>query len=127
MIPTAIFINDGNNSELLDLASQMQQICRVIQRTSLQGEQLYKIFEGVLFLNSNGQVAFTRQDEYGDTIKAALFHLYKLDSKSKRQLLKYLNKEATQIPIRGDLSNYMDNKTFDDFIAFRGSLTEENV
>jgi hypothetical protein len=126
MIPTAIFVNDGNNSELIDLASQMQNICRVIQRTSIQGEQLYKMFEGVLFLGATGQTVFTRQDEYSDVVKSALFHLSKLDKKNKAQLLKYLKSTERLIPERGNPQALMDEETFYNFISFPGSLSTEN-
>ena len=89
MIPTAIIVKD-DNPELDALYDQLKQKVRVYYRTSLQGEKLYGVREGILYFDDKGSRQLLIQDEYSDTIRLIENKLKLIGAKSRELLIKHL-------------------------------------
>jgi len=91
MIPTVIIIND-NNPELEEFAKHFESLTRVLKRTSIQGEQLYGIFEGIIYCDSDGKYIFKRQDNYADLPAQIENNLSRLSELQALQLKTFLER-----------------------------------
>jgi hypothetical protein len=89
MIPTLVIVHD-NNPILSIYKELLNSICRIVERDSFQGEQLYGMFEGVIFHNHVGQKQIIRKDFYKDLIDAILDQLDQLPLDQKNLLKDYL-------------------------------------
>ena len=88
-IPTIIIVND-NNKELSQLQKTFSRMVRIYERSSIQGEQLYTIREGIIYFDHEGNKQFTLQDDYSKALARLEQKLEEIDDKSRSLLNKYL-------------------------------------
>jgi hypothetical protein len=89
MIPTLVIVHD-NNPLLNHYKELLHGVCRIVERDSFQGEQLYGMFEGVIFHNHAGQKQIIRKDYYKDLVSAIIDQLEQLPPDQKDLLKDYL-------------------------------------
>ena len=89
MIPTVIIINDGNK-RLQDLEILLEGLVRTFHRSSIEGERLYGVFEGIIFFDEDGQKQLTRRDDYRDVITQVMTRVRNSKSHNKSLLKEYL-------------------------------------
>ncbi len=115
MIPTIVVVND-NNEHLKALTSLLANMTRVFHRTSLEGEQLYKMFEGVIFIDENGNQQLIRKDNYTDVVSSVLQRLVTLNAPNHMLLKNYLGGQQLP-PVSESILSTLDDTT-------RGTLKE---
>lgn len=79
-IPTVIIVNDDNDL-LEEVGRDLEKLVRVYYRTSVQGEQLYGVWEALLYFGDDGTRQHIFQDEYNGAVSAIQA---KLDKMSER-------------------------------------------
>lgn len=97
MIPTVIIIN-CDSPEVNSYATVFENFTRVLYRTSFQGEQLYGIFEGIVYVSPSGDHEVKRQDNYEGMTELILKKLNNLRVPEQAQLKGYLTKKDNQSP-----------------------------
>jgi len=88
-IPTVIIIND-DNTELEKISILLRDKVRIYKRTSIQGEQLYGLREGLLYFDDKGDRQLILQDVYSEAIQYVEQRLAIVSNRSKELLNKYL-------------------------------------
>lgn len=112
MIPTVIIVND-KNKELHDLGMLLKNIIRTFHRTSIEGEQLYGIFEGILYVDEFGKQQAKRQDNYSDVLSLVLTKLENIPAHDKVLLKNYLRQQGVPLVSsiqKGNLSPLTQSK-----------------
>ena len=97
MIPTVIIVND-DNPQLEELEELLSNFTRTLRRNSIQGEQLYGMFEGVIFCDSEGNFAVKRRDNYQGLALELVTRLASADQRYQGQLRTYLDKKDEKNP-----------------------------
>lgn len=116
MIPTVIVVHDDNHY-LEALTPLFQNITRVFVRSSLDGEKLYGMFEGVLYFDEKGQKQLIRKDDYGDIVFLVLAKLKTLDVRTMLQLKNYLV-DRDQPTVSQVMIDRLDQETQDDLQSY---------
>lgn len=97
MIPTVIVVND-NNHELQNLHAVLRSLLRTFHRSSLDGEKLYGVYEGILYFDEFGNRQFKRVDDYSDVLQLVLNKLANIPAKDKALLKGFLKGQAVALP-----------------------------
>ena len=97
MIPTIIIVSD-DNPELKKFEELFTNFARVLKRTSLQGEQLYGMFEGIIYIGPEGNYDLKRRDNYEGVVELVLSKLVRLNESVSNQLKDYLSQRNDQDP-----------------------------
>lgn len=119
MIPTVVIVND-DNPELLILGHLLKKIVRVYFRDSVQGEQLYGIFEGVLLFDRDGKRAMNIRDNYDccDIVTRVVNHLDGLDQLNTKSLVDLLKRRQVGTKLNSSEKELIDNNTARQITAY---------
>lgn len=101
MLPSVVVVNDSKNSIsynpiLTKLIYTLKPLVKVYLRSSVEGETLYNIREGVMYFDESGLRQRVWKDNYDSVVTEVEARLEKIPTESKPLLNKYQQSQQVE-------------------------------